>query len=126
MHPTRRRMMITLSGALAALWAPRAANAIPGQNTPAQPMASPNAPPNENVPVGLDGANIPVNNGERTLPAATWIDIQTDAKKLLDMATDFNTQVNKTNLSSTLPIALLQEAHKIEKLAKQIQDRMKR
>lgn len=59
------------------------------------------------------------------IPPATWLEIKSDADKLLTMATDFKTQVDATNLASTLPLALLQQAHKIEKLAKQIQDRMK-
>jgi hypothetical protein len=113
-----------MSGLVAAAFTPRATSAFEGQ-TP-QPLPSPNAPGNQNVPVGLNGGGIPVNNGEKTIPPATWLDIQSDSKKLLEMATDFNTQINKTNLSMTLSLPLLQEAHRIEKLAKQIQDKMKR
>lgn len=89
-------------------------------------MASPNAPHDQNVPAGLDGAEIPVNNGQRVVPTATWLDIKSDAQRLLDMAADFNRRVDHTNLGAMLPLALIKEAHNIEKLAKKIQGRMKR
>jgi hypothetical protein len=88
-------------------------------------MPSPNAPANQNVPAGLDGSEIPVRNGGRPIPPVTWMEIRTDAQKLLAMATDFKAKVDRTNLAATLPLPLIQEAHKIEKLAKKIQDRMK-
>lgn len=124
MQPTRRRAIVSMTSALAAALSSRN---IFGQNrvTP-QPMPSPNAPANENVPTGLDGSDIPVRNGSRPIPPVTWLEIKSDAQKLLAMATDFKAQVDRTNLSATLPLSLIQEAHKIEKLAKQIQDRMKR
>ncbi|MGC2161293.1 MAG: hypothetical protein WA634_05240 [Silvibacterium sp.] len=128
MQPTRRRML-TMTGAVAAALTaqPLFAYSAPAQSRPAapQPMASPNAPANENVPVGLDGAEIPVNGGGRAIPPATWLEIKSDAQKLFDMATDFKTRVDRTNLAATLSLPLLQEAHNIEKLAKHIQSRMK-
>lgn len=125
MQPTRRRMIAAMTGAVAAALAGRT---VVGQSRSAspQPMPSPNAPANENVPAGLDGSEIPVRNGGRPIPPVTWMEIRSDAQKLLAMATDFNSQVDHTNLTATLPLALIQDAHKIEKLAKQIQDRMKR
>jgi hypothetical protein len=128
MHPTRRKVL-TMTGAVAVVFAARPLNAraIPQQShgvTP-QPMASPNAPPNENVPAGLDGANIPVVNGQHAIPPATWMEIKSDAQQLYEMAADFKRQVDSTNLVATLPLPLLQEAHRIEKLAKHIQSRMK-
>jgi hypothetical protein len=89
-------------------------------------MPSPNAPANENVPTGLDGSDIPMRNGGHQIPPVTWMEIRSDAQKLLAMASDFKAQVDHINLSATLSLPLIQEAHKIEKLAKQIQDRMKR
>ena len=120
MQTSRRRMMIAMSSAAAAVLATRA---LSGQ-TP-QPLPSPNAPLNQNVPAGLDGADIPVRNGRRVIPPATWLEIRSDAQKLLDLATDFKKRVDQTNLGSTLPLPLIQEAHRIEKMAKNIQRRMK-
>lgn len=124
MQPTRRRMMVAMTGAVATALARRT---VAGQRTASpQPMASPNAPANQNYPTGLDGSDIPVRNGGRPIPPVTWMEIRSDAQKLLAMATDFKGQVDHTNLSATLSLPLIQEAHRIEKLAKQIQDRMKR
>lgn len=123
MQATRRRMIMTMTSALAAAFATRT---LSGQRsaTP-QPMPSPNAPLNQNVPAGLDGADIPVSNGRRIVPPATWGEIKADAQKLLDMATDFKKRVDQTNLGATMPLPLIQEARRIEKLAKKIQRRMK-
>jgi hypothetical protein len=121
--PTRRQVMAAMTGVVASALC---AHDIAGQMAPTpQPMASPNAPKNENVPAGLDGAEIPVRNGKPPIPPATWMEIQSDAQKLLEMVTEFKTQVDHTNLSSTLPLPLIQQAQAIEKLAKHIQSRMK-
>lgn len=129
MQPTRRRMLVTMTGAVAAVFANRPLSAAGFRQvrtaTP-QPLQSPNAPANQNVPAGLDGADIPVRNGTRALPPVTWLEIKSSAQKLLAMATDFKTQVDRTNLSASLPLALIEEAHRIEKLAKKIQEQMKR
>lgn len=129
MQPTRRGVMKALSGAVVAGLAvrPLAASAalqVGGGASP-QPMSSPNAPSNRNAPLGVNGADIPVRNGGQTIPPATWLEIKSDAQKMLDMATDFKAQIDRTNLTATLSLPLIQEAHKMEKLAKQIQSRMK-
>lgn len=124
MELTRRRMLAVV-GAVAAAIAESRVGPLMAQRTPApQPMPSPNAPRNENAPLGMD-TDIPVRNGDRQLPPATWIDIKSDAQKILDLATDFKWQVDKANLNNTLPVLLLHQAHDIEKLAKQVQNRMK-
>lgn len=95
MQTTRRRMMMA-SSALAAVFATRT---LFGQMTP-QPLPSPNAPRNQNVPAGLDGAEIPVRNGQRVIPPASWMEIQSDAQKLLDLATDFKKRVDQSSAPS--------------------------
>lgn len=124
MQATRRRMIVTMTSVLAAAFATRK---VSGQSRTAspRPMASPNAPQDQNVPAGLDGADIPVTNGRRVIPPATWVEIKSDAQKLLAMATDFKKQVDQTNLGATLPLPLIQQARRIERLAKEIQKRMK-
>ena len=129
MPTTRRRMIVTMTGAVAALAAQpisaRSSVLQAGRVSP-QPLPSSNAPLNQNAPVGLDGSGIPVRNGERQLPPVTWAQIKSEAQKILDIATDFKWQVDRANLAATLPLLLIQEAHSLEKLAKQIQDHMKR
>jgi hypothetical protein len=130
MQTTRRRMIVTMTGAAAAALTARPlsahSNGYQARPAPPQPLPSANAPLNQNVPVGLDGSGIPVRNGERQLPPVTWAQIKSEAQKILDIATDFKWQVDRANLAATLPLLLIQEAHSLEKLAKQIQDHMKR
>lgn len=121
-QPTRRKLIAMMVGAFAVATAARPGF---GQRTASpQPMPSPNAPENENVPAGLDGANIPWNS-QKTLVPAEWIEIRSDSAKLLSMATDFKERVDHTNFSSTLSLPLIKEAQEIEKLAKKIRNRMK-
>lgn len=128
MQPTRRQMIVTVTGAAVATLTARPvlAHALAGQQHagPPQPLPSPNAPQNQNAPLGLD-TDVPVHNGERRVPPATWLDIKSEAQKLLDLATDFKWQVSRANLNATLPLLLIQEARSIEKLAKQVQEKMK-
>jgi hypothetical protein len=129
MQPTRRQMIVTVTGAVVATFTARPvlANGLAGQQRPSpQPLPSPNAPTNTNAPVGLDGSDIPVTSGGRQLPPATWAEVKSDAQKILDLATDFKWQVDRANLNATLPLLLIQEAHSLEKLAKQVGERMKR
>jgi|ERR1700751_1974133 hypothetical protein len=124
MKLTRRRIFAVF-GAIAAALAESRVSPLMSQKTPSpQPMPSPNAPRNENAPLGMD-TDIPVRNGDKQLAPATWVDIKSDAQKILDLATDFKWQVDKANLNNMLPVLLLREAHDLEKLAKQVQNRMK-
>lgn len=124
MQPSRREMMTAMTSAVAAMAAglvwPQTRSASP------QPMPSPNAPIDQNVPAGLDGANIPFVNGKPVVLPATWMDIRKETQKLLEMTQDFNKKVDATNLGSTLPLELLKEAHRIEKQIKKIERQMKR
>lgn len=131
MQTTRRRMIVAMTGAAAAALTARPVFAHSNgyqaaRPAPPQPLSSANAPLNQNAPVGLDGSGIPVRNGDRQLPPVTWAQIKSEAQKILDIATDFKWQVDRANLTATLPLLLIQEAHSLEKLAKQIQDHMKR
>ena len=124
MKLTRRRIFAVF-GAIAAALAESHVRPLMSQKTPSpQPMPSPNAPRNENAPLGMD-TDIPVRNGDKQLAPAAWVDIKSDAQKILDLATDFKWQVDKANLNNMLPVLLLREAHDLEKLAKQVQNRMK-
>jgi hypothetical protein len=122
MRESRRKLLVAITAAAAGALTTRTGFS---QMSP-QPMPSPNAPRNQNVPGGLDNAGVQQGNRQPgTLNPVSWGAVQKDAEKLYQMAGEFKDQVNQTNLSSTLPLNLLKEAHQIEKLAKQIQDRMK-
>ena len=121
MRETRRHLLVTLAGVTAGAIA--APSVLTSQMAP-QPMPSPNAPRNQNVPAGLDGAGIKQGNESNVTPLA-WTQIKTDTQKLYQMTSDFRDHVQQANLASTLPLPLIKEAHQIEKLAKQIQEHMK-
>ena len=124
MKLTRRRIFAVFGAIAAALAESRVSPLMSQKTLSPQPMPSPNAPRNENAPLGMD-TDIPVRNGDKQLAPATWVDIKSDAQKILDLATDFKWQVDKANLNNMLPVLLLREAHDLEKLAKQVQNRMK-
>jgi hypothetical protein len=121
---TRRSLLTKLAGiagaVLAAPWSLRA------QMHPSpQPLPSPNAPLDQNVPGGLDGSQLAHQPRPGTINPLVWTQIKSDSDKLLQMATDLKAKIDQTNLSATLSLPLIKEAHQIEKMAKDIQSRMR-
>lgn len=128
MQSTRRGLMLTMGGSVAAVLAGRfGCPPAMGQigHGPPTPLPSPNAPTNMNAPIQLGQQDIPMRGPGRPIPPATWKEIKADALKLYQMSAGFATQVDNTNVTAMLPLPLLKEAHEIEKLAKHIQQRMK-
>jgi len=118
----RRRVLATLAGmVVSAVAAPRSLHA---QMHP-QPLQSPNAPVNQNVPGGLDGSQLAYQPRPSAISPLMWTQIKKDSDALLQMATDLKAKIDQTNLSATLSLPLIKEAHEIEKMAKQIQSRMR-
>jgi hypothetical protein len=81
-----------------------------------------------------DGSEDPVNGpNSTTLPAASskaileerQKNIKKDVEKLYDLAADLKKEVEKTDSTTVLSVAMLKKAEAIEKLAKQIKDRAK-
>ena len=124
MRETRRRMLLTMAGIAAS--AITQSPALAGQMAPhPQPLPSPNAPQNQNAPAGLDRAGVDDNPQKQAVSPLAWSQIKTDVEKLFQMTSQFRDHVAQTNLASTLPLPLVKEAKQIEKLAKQIQERLK-
>jgi hypothetical protein len=120
---TRRQLLARLAAVSSAILA--SPLCLLAQRMSPQPLPSPNAPKDQNVPGGLDGSGLAHQSGQSTINPLTWSAIKSDADKLLQMATDLKAKVEQTNLSATLPLPLIKEAHEIEKMAKQIQSRMR-
>jgi len=120
MRETRRRLLVTLAGTVAGVIVAR-----PAITAQVVPMPSPNAPRNQNAPAGLDNAGVEAGQRKSTVSPLVWTQIKSDTQKLFQMTSDFKEHVDQTNLTSTLPLPLIKEAHQIEKLAKQIQEHMK-
>jgi hypothetical protein len=88
-------------------------------------MPSPNAPQNPNAPAGLERAGVN-DNAQKTGPnPLAWSQIKTDVDKLYQMTTEFRDHIAQTDIASMLPLGLVKEAKQIEKLAKQIEERLK-
>ena len=52
-------------------------------------------------------------------------DIKKDIEKLFDLATQLKAEVEKTDATTTLSLAMVRRAEEIEKLARQIKDNAK-
>ncbi len=81
-----------------------------------------------------DGSEDPLNGpNSPTLPGASskaileerQKNIKKDVEKLYDLAAELKTEVEKTDSTTVLSLAMLKKAEAIEKLAKQIKDRAK-
>jgi hypothetical protein len=120
---TRRTLLARLAAVSGALLACRLT--LPAQRMSPQPLPSPNAPMNQNVPGGLDGAGLAHQPGQPAISPLAWSAIKSDADKLLQMATDLKARLDQTNISATLALPLIKEAHQIEKMAKQLQNQMR-
>jgi hypothetical protein len=121
MFESRRKLLRTLWGAAGILAAGRWAYGA--AQTP-QPMASPNAPTNQNVPAGMNGPDLI----KPDKPAANPViqeQIAASVQQLFKLATELKEEVEHTNLNATFSIAFVKKAQQIEKLARQIKDRAK-
>jgi hypothetical protein len=80
-----------------------------------------------------DGSDDATNSNSTNFPASTSKamlqerekNIKKDVEKLYDLAAQLRTEVQKTDSTTVLSLALVKKAEEIEKLAKQIKDRAK-
>ena len=90
-----------------------------------QPMPSPNAPRNQNIPAGMDGPDlIKQQNG----PAHRMVNqdqIVASVEQLYKLVSELRDQAQHTNLNETFPLTFVKKAQQIEKLAKQIKEHAK-
>ncbi len=91
------------------------------QRTP-QPLPSPNAPTNQNVPGGLN--NYPSGDSSRPVPNTfNAAEVKRMVEELYQLALELKDEADKTNLQTTLPADFLKRAQQIEKLAKAVRNR---
>lgn len=118
MPETRRKVLATLIGSLAA--GPLLRAQLTRNPTP---LPSPNAP-DPHVPSGLNGPQ-PTKGDTPTFNPQNQRDIREDVDKLYQMITELKKQVDATDLNSTLPLSVVKKAQQIEKLAKQVKEKAK-
>jgi hypothetical protein len=92
-----------------------AAQSVAGQN-PKSPI-----PPLK--PDALDKEDTPLATPLKTRLEANDKDIKKKVEKLFQLASELKDQVEKTDSSQVLSLALLKKAEEIEKLAKEIKNR---
>ena len=78
----------------------------------------------EDTSNGPNAANFPANASKAMLEERQK-SIKKDVEKLYDLAAQLKTEVEKTDSTTTLSLAMLKKAEEIEKLARQIKDHAK-
>ena|SRR5215472_10102840 len=74
---------------------------------------------------GDDDPNLPAKAASKAVLEENQKDIKKNVEKLFDLATQLKDQVEKTDSTSILSLALVKKAEEIERLARQIKDRAK-
>ena len=74
---------------------------------------------------GEDDPNLPAKAATKTVLEENQKDIKKNVEKLFDLATQLKDQVEKTDSTTILSVALVRKAEEIERLAHQIKDRAK-
>jgi len=122
MRESRRRLLMTAVGAAGVLAARPflAAWQTPGVRPAPQPRPSPNAP-NPNFPSGLDGPQA-TGPDKKAIDRQNQKEIKAHVTKLYEMVSELKEQIDRTDSTSTLSMAVVKKAQQIEKLAKQIKD----
>lgn len=83
--------------------------------------------PSAQLPVrpGEDDANLPLKPSTKAILDENQKDIKKNVEKLFELASQLKAQVEKTDSTTTLSLALVRKAEEIEKLAHQIKERAK-
>jgi hypothetical protein len=120
MDHSRRRILAACSGGIAAALLHSAIGAAQ------DPLPGPPAPPTSHRgiprdPSTADDSNAPGQpSATKTVLEQRQKDIKKDVEKLFDLATQLKTEVEKTDATAVLSMAMVKKAEEIEKLAKQI------
>ena len=115
MHQTRRSLLRFLPAALAFSALTLSAH---GQDPFPPPRQHPGRP-------SEDDANLPEKASTKAVLEENQKDIKKNVEKLFDLASQLKEQVEKTDSTTTLSLALVKKAEEIEKLARQIKERAK-
>jgi len=113
MRTSRRYLLRTFSGAASLL----ILNAVSAQDATTQ-RPGPARP-------GEDDANLPNKPATKAILEDNQKDIKKNIEKLFDLASQLKDQVEKTDSTTVLSLALVKKAEEIEKLARQIKERAK-
>jgi hypothetical protein len=119
MYDTRRRFLKLLAagGAMAVAGAPRVRAQAKTQSRPQLPDPTQNADETSGPLAGKSATKLMLEENEK--------DIKKNIEKLYQLASDLKSEVEKTDSSQVLSLALVKKAEEIEKLAHDIKTRAK-
>jgi peptidoglycan hydrolase CwlO-like protein len=117
MQESRRSLLRAIAGIVAAY--PMAVSAARGQDP--FPKAPTPLRPGEDEPVANPNAKSPT----KIRLEENQKDIKKDIEKLFDLASQLKQQVEKTDATVVLSLAMVKKAEEIERLARQIKERAK-
>ena len=121
MLESRRSLIKAATATAAALLAGPIASAQERKSE--QPLPSPNAPTNQNVPAGMNPEIV-----KQDKPSPNPLNQEQIAKlvqELYTLAGELKDEVDHTDLRSTFPLDFVKRAQQIEKLAKHIKEMAK-
>jgi hypothetical protein len=118
MSDTRRRFLTALAGTGTLLL--MRADGLSGQ---AKPSGRPPAPNPNQEPESSDPS--PAKSHTKAILEANEKDIKKNIEKLYQLASDLKAEVEKTDSSQILSLALVKKAEEIERLARDIKTRAK-
>jgi hypothetical protein len=118
MSDTRRRFLTALASTVTLTLMP--AGSLSGQAKPSSRPApsDPSMEPESSDPM-------PAKSATKAILEANEKDIKKNIEKLYQLASDLKAEVEKTNSSQILSLALVKKAEEIEKLAHDIKSRAK-
>ena len=118
---SRRNVLRVASAAACALWV--RAVSVAAQST--ERLELPQAPASRRDNRDENDPMLPAAATKKALLEQRQKDIKKDIEKLFDLATQLKTEVEKTDATTTLSLAMVRRAEEIEKLARQIKDNAK-
>jgi hypothetical protein len=118
--PSRRNVLRVATAAACALFVRAASTAAQTSDR----LEVPQAPSARRDRDAVDPA-LPAAASKKALLEQRQKDIKKDIEKLFDLATQLKTEVEKTDATTTLSLAMVRRAEEIEKLARQIKDNAK-
>jgi len=92
---------------------------------PINPKPSPNAPQDQNAPMGLNGPQLTPAQKQTAMNRQPNTALRTEAEKLWEMANELRTDMLHSNPGETLSLTFVRKAQAIEKSAQQIKDQAK-
>jgi hypothetical protein len=117
MQPSRRRLLLVWQCCAVVFFA--VSRAISAQN----PVPLP--PPPRRGPDDKDDTSSPTPGAKKAVLEQNQKDIKKDVERLYELASELKTEVDKTDATAVLSLAMVKKAEEIEKLARQIKDHAK-